>query len=164
MGPAEIAELVSVLEEEIALGEELMRNLDIQKQAILNWDAAKLLESVDQRERRIKLLALLEDRRRKLLDAASSRAGETGNLRGIIGQIAQDDPKRLAVSQLRERTRQVFTRLTAEEGTLRKLMETLLGHIQDALVAFPQITGAMYDDSGLAHVSEDRFGLYQTKA
>jgi hypothetical protein len=60
--------------------------------------------------------------------------------------------------------REVFTKLTAEESGLRKLMEALLGHIQDALLAIPATTGVLYNESGVSRSTEDHLGLYQSKA
>ena len=164
MNHLQITELTALLEEEAALGEELRGNVDAQKQAIVCWDAAKLLESVDSRERALRLLAAMENRRRKLLEESVSSTVETVSLRRIVAELSQDDPARVAVSVLRERLRDIFTRLTAEEGALRKLMENLLSHIQDALLAFPETKGAVYDESGSSRMSDDRLGLYNSKA
>ena len=103
MNNLQLTELTAVLEEEAALGEELRHNVDAQKQAIVCWDAAKLLESVDARERGLRLLAAMEDRRRKLLEEAGSSPGQSVTLRRIVAELPQDDPARLTVSHLRER-------------------------------------------------------------
>ena len=163
MSPVEIAELVSVLEEEIAVGEKLARNLDAQRQAIAAWHAAALLEDLEVREIELKSLALLEHRRLELLAKASS-AGEPVTLRWIIAGLAADDGQRLVLSNLRDRIRGLFTRLSAEEKMLRKLMENLLSHIQDALLAFPEPGRPIYDGTGLARTPDDRLGLYHNKA
>jgi FlgN protein len=162
MTPASVEELVSVLNQEIAIGEKLARNLDAQRQAIIDWDAARLLEQVEARELDVKSLAVLEERRRELLLNASA-TGEPVTLRRIMSALS-DDQQRLALSNLRERIRQIFTRLSAEEGMLRKLMDSLLTHIQNALAAFPEPRRAMYDESGLARDPADRYGLYHNKA
>ena len=42
-----LSRLFDVLEEEIAVGEELSRNLAAQKHAIIGWDIAGLLQAID---------------------------------------------------------------------------------------------------------------------
>ena len=164
MNFAPLTDLIAILENEIALGEELTVNLDAQKQAILHWNSGELLVHLDARERGLRSLAELEVRRLAALKALKFPPDESVTLRRVIAGLSENDPERVTISGLRQRMRDVFTRLTAEEGSLHKLMEALLGHVQDALLAIPETAGTLYNESGISCATDDRLGLYQSKA
>ena len=56
----DLAELEAIIEEEILVGEELRRNLEEQKNAVLAWDVVALMQQVDARERWLRSLGHLE--------------------------------------------------------------------------------------------------------
>ena len=69
----DLAELLSVLENEVLVGEELSRNLEAQKNAIVEWDIAKLLEQIDAREPWLRSLRLFLHRPMRWTDPRDGR-------------------------------------------------------------------------------------------
>lgn len=63
----ELNDLAAVLEEEIAVGEELSRNLAAQRQALICWDMDALIAKIEARGPWLRSLGELEVRRQNLL-------------------------------------------------------------------------------------------------
>jgi hypothetical protein len=158
----DVTELVSVLEEEIAVGEELHRNLEAQKTAIVAWDIVNLLEQIDAKEPWLRSLGQLEERRSLVLRRIAP-ADVPITLRQIIANLPQEGSDRAFLDRLGERTRKVFTRLDAEERDLRELMQSLLGHIQDALSSLTEPL-PVYSESGITPPARALSGLLHGKA
>lgn len=142
-------ELAQLLEEEITVGEELRRNLTAQKQAIIAWDVAELLAQIKAREPWLRLLGELESRRRCLVND-SDLFKETPILRLAIGELPKESAEKSRLIALRQRTRNTFVRLQADEEQLRLLMENLLSHIQEAFLPVSQAAMPTYGEKGVA--------------
>jgi hypothetical protein len=159
----EFAELTAVLEQEIALGEELSANLTAQKAAIVAWDASALLREIECREDKLRALALLEQRRNVILKQLGLPS-EPLSLRGLLEQLPSNCPERTQVGSLRERASHIFTRLRAEEHYMRGLMETLLSHIQGALSPLVRDAAPVYTETGATGPKRAPSALVHSKA
>ena len=158
---ADLTELVSVLEDEIAVGEKLYRNLEAQKNAIVAWDIVSLLEQIDTKEPWLRSLGELEKRRSEVLKRISSGDAPI-TLRQIIASLPQDGSECALLDKLREQARKVFTRLDAEERNLHELMQRLLGHLQDALNSLTDPL-PVYSESGITPSPRAKSGLLHGK-
>jgi hypothetical protein len=159
----DFAELTAVLEQEIAVGEELSANLTAQKTAIVAWDASALLREIEHREDRLRALGLLEQRRNTILKQIDV-SSETPSLRGLLEQLPSHCPERTQIGSLRERAGQTFTRLRAEEQYVRGLMQTLLFHIQAALSPLVRDAAPVYTETGAAGLQRAHSALVHSKA
>ena len=63
----DLNELANVLEDEVALGETLCRNLEAQKNALIAWNMADLLAHIEAREAWLRALGELEQRRSRIV-------------------------------------------------------------------------------------------------
>jgi hypothetical protein len=144
---AALSHLFDILEEEIALGEELSRNLQAQKNAIIAWDVAGLLREIEAREPHLHFLAELEKKRSQILAEIRS-SDEPLTARQLIAGLPQDAPEHARLRGLRERTRLTFTRLHADEWNLHQLMANLLSHIQDAFGSLTVPAAPLYGETG----------------
>ncbi len=142
-----LSHLLDVLEEEIAVGEALSRNLAAQKQAIVAWDMAGLLRELEAREPALQHLAELEEKRSRILGELRS-SEEPLTARRLIAELRQDAPERDRLRGLRERTSLTFTRLHADEWNLHRLMEALVGHSQDAFGSSTVPSVPLYGETG----------------
>ena len=158
----DLTELVSVLENEIAVGEELYRNLEAQKKAILSWDIGHLLEQIEAKEPWLRSLSQLEEKRSNVLRRISSTTAAM-TLRQIIAMLPQEGPEGALLDKLRERTRKVFAHLHAEEQSLHKLMQSLLAHIQAAFSSLTPPLAPVYSESGITSPLKSRSGLLHGK-
>ena len=157
----DFTELVSVLEDEVKIGEELYRNLEAQKKAIVAWDVESLLKQIDAKEPWLRSLNQLEKKRSEVL-ARMSSANAQITLRQIIAKLPQECNEYVLLDQLRERTRKVFTRLNAEERSLQELMQSLLAHMQDALNSLTDPV-PVYSESGITSSPRSQSGLLHGK-
>jgi hypothetical protein len=143
----EPAQLAQILEAEIEVGEELRRNLTAQRRAIVEWDAGALLEQIQAREPWLRLLAELEERRRRIFNDPDQE-------RTTLGRIVESWPlspsDRLRLSELRRRSRELFNALQSEERDLHQLMACLLAHIEAAFASIAAPPAPTYGDSGAA--------------
>lgn len=158
-----VAELAAVLEEEIAVAEELSRNLTAQKAAIAAWDASGLLQELERREDCLRTLGILEQRRSEILKQIDSPS-EPATLRRLLAHLPPQSPERAHMGRLRERARNIFTRLRAEERYLSGLMETLLSHIQAALSPLVRDAAPVYTETGVAGPKRPASALVHSKA
>jgi hypothetical protein len=156
-------QLAGVLEEEIAVGEELWRNLTAQKQAIIAWDDVHLLEHIEAREAWLVGLGQLEEKRLGILKQMAPSSLPT-TLAQLLAQLPADGVNCDRLRDLRERARNIFTRLHADEKNLHGLMENLLGHIQEALCPLMLPSVSLYGDTGVASRQRPAAGLIQGKA
>ena len=158
----DLAELLSVLENEVLVGEELSRNLEAQKNAIVEWDIAKLLEQIDAREPWLRSLDQLEEKRCEIVKRIGSHSASI-TLRQIIAALPQEGSERVRLGQLREHTWKVFTRVRAEEHSLHELMRTLLAHIQQALSSLTLPLVPVYSENGVTLSPKTKSGLLRSK-
>jgi len=158
-----LAELAAVLKEEIAIAEELSRNLTAQQAAIVAWDASRLLQELERREDWLRTLGLLEQRRSEILKQITFPS-EPVTLRRLVADLPPKCSERAHMGRLRERASDVFTRLQAEEHYLSGLMETLLSHIQGALSPLVRATAPVYTETGAAGPERPQSALVHSKA
>jgi hypothetical protein len=154
--------LAEVLEQEIAVGEELCRNLAAQKKALIAWDIVYLLEKIDAREPWLRLLGELEQRRNGILRQSHAFTA-SATLRQAIAQLPIESMERGRLATLREQTRIVFNRLQTDEKDLHGLMGHLMALIQEALSPLLEPMGPTYGERGTAERPRPASALLQSK-
>jgi flagellar biosynthesis/type III secretory pathway chaperone len=159
----QLNDLAQLLEEEIAVGEELCRNLTAQKQAIVAWDVAELLAQIKAREPWLRLLGELETRRCRLV-SDSDLFKETATLRRAMAVLPKESAEKSRLIALRQRTRNTFVQLQADEEHLHLLMENLLSHIQAAFLPVSQPALPTYGENGVAETPRAASTLLCSKA
>src|SRR3972149_5737584 len=145
----DVSALAEILDEEIAVGEELNRNLAAQRQALAVWDIVGLLQQIEAREPWLRTLSRLEEKRAALLKQTEPAATQI-TLRKVIAQLPTDDAERNRLRELRARARALFTRLHAGERSLHGLVESLLSQIREALKPLMQPAVSVYGETGAA--------------
>ncbi len=159
---AHTAELADLLEEEIAVGEELERNLAAQKKALIGWDVSDLLEQVAAREPWLRTLGELEIKRKSMLHSTDLSKAVT--LAELLAQLPKEAPETERLRCLRKRGREIFLRLEGDERSLHELMENLLAHIQEALQPLLSSTLPLYSETGTAAPVRPASALIHNKA
>lgn len=166
---ATFAELITVLENEVELGETLLLNLAAQKEAILAWDSATLLSHVEKKERLVRLLADLEGQRLETVCQLfheyklSMDGADSLTLKGLLAQ-SPPTPQTAALAYLQQRTWKIYSQLRTGEKHLTSLMGILLNHIGEALHSLtppPQIS--IYGGNGALAAVRPRPGIVQEK-
>jgi FlgN protein len=154
----DLSELTAVLAEEVALGRELLDNLSAQRTAILSWKISDLIERVENREILFSNLAILERRRKRLVEQLTGEEAASVTLSGILA----DRPAGAAdgLEQLQNAARRLYTRLHGEERNLFDLMQNLLQHIREALTPLAEPEVALYGSAVAPRLSS---GLIQGK-
>lgn len=160
MDTAAVADLIAVLEAEVGLGESLQRNLAAQREAILAWDMESLLQRVEARETHLRTLAELERGRTELVKALPVGMASS-DLSHLIAQLASHAKEQKQLRVLQKRSRQIFTRLLAEERTLQALKENLVAHIHDAMGQVLQKHPSVYGGSGQVSYGPPATLMYQ---
>lgn len=122
--------LTQLLREEFSVGEQLEQNLAAQKKAIVAWDVVQLLELIDAREPWVRRLGQLEAQRTAWLGRS---APHSSTLRQLIADLPPEHSSKHQLESLRSQCKGIFMQLHAEEASLRRLMENLLSHIEEAL-------------------------------
>ena len=159
----ELNDLAAVLEEEIAVGEELSHNLAAQRQALICWDMDALIAKIEARGPWLRSLGELEVRRRNLL-AQGAAPNKSGALRRLIAACPADLPVRHRLQTVRARARETFVRLQADERSVIGLMENLLSHLNEALRPLARPAVSLYGDTGAAAVQRPSSALIRNKA
>ena len=157
----EVSKLIAVLEAELVAGENLQRNLDCQKEAIVAWDVETLLAHVEAREICMRGLAELESRRIEAL-AALPITPAPSELSQVIAQTPAREQERLR--NLQRRSRKTFMRLRAEDEALQALKQNLVGHIHEAMNHLAHHDASLYGESGQAATARCAPGLIYEKA
>jgi len=142
---AELAQLAQILEAQIEVGEELRGNLAAQRRAIVDWDANALIEQIQRREPWLRRLEELEERRRGLFKNSFKEAARLGE---ILESGAMNASDKLRLGALRQRSRQLFSALQAEERALHQLMAHLSAHIEAAFRSVAAPSAPTYGDTG----------------
>jgi hypothetical protein len=143
----ELNDLAVVLEEEIAVGDQLRLNLAEQRDALAAWDLVALIARIEAREAWIRSLGELEARRAHILEAQADTEKHV-TLSELIRACPEDLPARQRLQSVRARARETFLLLQAAERDLNRLMETLLSHFQVALKPLASSPVAVYGESG----------------
>ena len=158
-----LTELTGVLNQEIAVGEELSRNLEAQRRALVAWDVVSLLLEIEAREPWLLMLGQLEEKRVAVLKQFEP-ASAPATLREMIAQLPADQAERERWRDLQERGRALFSRLHAEERDLNALMENLASHINEALGFLARPTVPLYRETGAADAQRPSAALIQRQA
>jgi hypothetical protein len=145
----EMNELAAVLEEEIAIGDQLRLNLAAQRDALVAWDMDALNAEIEAREAWVRSLGELEARRARLVEI-QTHPGQPITLRDLIKVCPSNLPERQRLESIRVRARETFLKLQADERDLTGLMETLLSHFHAALKPLASPPVAVYGESGAA--------------
>lgn len=158
-----LTELTGVLNQEIAVGEELSRNLEAQRRALVAWDVVSLLLEIEAREPWLLMLGQLEEKRVAVLKQFEP-ASAPATLREMIAQLPADQAERERWRDLQERGRALFSRLHAEERDLNALMENLASHINEALGFLARPAVPLYRETGAADAQRPSAALIQRQA
>jgi flagellar biosynthesis/type III secretory pathway chaperone len=140
-------DLAAILEQELAVAQALENNLAAQKQAIVDWNAAELLAAIDSREPWLRRLDELEQARSRCL-AQQDNPNKNISLRGLL---AREPKSASAVPRLRllqQQTKQIFTRLDAEERRFNALLKNLSNLIDEAWSPLLQAAPPTYGENG----------------
>ena len=155
-------QLAALLEQEIAIGDQLLLNLAAQRNALAAWDMGTLNMTVAARKDWLRSLEELEVRRASMF-ANQSSPGHLITLRELIRTSHQDSPERQRLESIRARARETFLRLQADERDLNELMETLLSHFHAALRPLTSPSLAVYSESGAAAAVRPSSALIHSK-
>ena len=157
-----LTELAGVLNQEIAVGEELSRNLDAQRRALVAWDVVSLLLEIAAREPWLRMLGQLEEKRVAVLKQFEP-AGAPATLREMIDHLLPADQAE-RWRDLQERGRALFSRIHAEERDLNALMENLASHINEALGSLTRPAVPLYGEMGAADLQRPTSALIHRQA
>ncbi len=159
-----LTDLVTTIETELQIGEQLLHNLAGQKSAILNWNATKLLEGLSEKELLLHKLQTATSRQNELLAQRTEVVQEDSpRLVEFLAQLPTG-PEKSAVLQLQLKVCSLYTTLQTEEHKLVGLLENMLGHTQEMLHAFEPSSVAVYGRSGATSVPHPEPELLQEKA
>ena len=157
-------DLVTVLEDEIQVGESLLHNLGAQRQAILAWDSFALLARLAEKEILLGSLSDLETRQQELFAHLPCALNEEQRaLPTVLAQLSAG-PEQVALSQLQPRVVEIYQRLRTEEKHLAGLLNNLLDHMRGMLTSLAQSPVHLYSKSGTASSPRLESSLIQGKA
>lgn len=154
--------LAAILEQELAVAEELENNLAAQKRAIVEWNVEALLEQLAARESWLHLLADLDDKRRQFLNQSGLPQRLT-TLRQLLAGMSPAAPEYGRLSELQARSRAVFTRLQADQRQLHAVMGHIAAHVQEALTSLTGSGPAIYGETGVAGSAPVASALLQSR-
>ena len=154
--------LAAILEQEIAVAEELEHNLAAQKQAFVDWNVEALLAQVAAREPWLHQLVDLEQKRSEFLSQSGMHQTLT-TLRQLLAGLPSDSPEFKRMSDLQARTRAVFSRLQADQQNLHSMMSHVAAHVRDALGTLSQPGLSLYGESGVAGSAPAASALLQSR-
>jgi flagellar biosynthesis/type III secretory pathway chaperone len=155
-------ELGDILDQEIAVAEQLTNNLTAQKQAIADWNMDQLLARIE--ARRPLLHSLDELERQRLTCLESTGCDQPVQLRQLIRNLPADSAERRRLAALQQTTKATFVRLQADQQYVHALMENLLAHIHSALNSVLPIESAIYGETGSAELTRPASTLFHGKA
>lgn len=164
MNTSALNELIAVIQEELALGEKLLVNLDGQRKAILSWSITDLMHQIEAREPLLRSLAELEASRHQTMARFSHLPDEKPSLKEIIGRFPESEREIVSLRHLQSRLQDVYFRLQAEEKALLALMGNLLEHIREALHPLGLPSVSLYGENGTTVPQHPASGLIQGKA
>lgn len=156
--------LVSTIETELQIGEQLLRNLSAQKAAILNWNAATLLERLSEKELLLhKLQAAATQQSEFLAQSHGVTPEHAPRLHEFLAHLPSSS-ERSTILQLQLRVCEIYNNLQAEEHSLVRLLQNMLGHMNEMLHSLEPPSVAVYGRSGVTSVSHPEPELLQEKA
>jgi len=157
-------DLVTTIETELQIGEQLLHNLAVQKTAILQWNAAKLLEGLSEKELLLHKLQAAATQQSEFLSHSECASQERpSHLLELLAQLPTG-PERSALLQLQLRVCDIYTSLQTEEHKLVSLLENMLGHTQEMLHALEPPSVSVYGRCGSTFLSHPEPELLQEKA
>ena len=156
-------DLAALLEEEIAVGEKLSRNLAAQRRALICWDIDALIAEIEAREPWLRSLGELEVRRQNLLTQVAA-PNDSVTLSRLIAECSSSLPMCRHLQTVRARARETFARLQADERNMNGLMENLLAHLNAALGPLARPAVALYGDTGAAAPQRPSSAFIRSKA
>jgi hypothetical protein len=157
-------DLVTTIETELRIGEQLLHNIVAQKAAILNWNAAQLLEGLSEKELLLHKLQATATQQSALLSHSECPSQEQpSRLLEVLAQLPTG-PERAAILQLQLQVCDVYSSLQTEEHKLVSLLENMLGHTHEMLHALEPPSVSVYGRSGTTSVSHPEPELLQEKA
>lgn len=162
MSSQDLKELSGVIEQEIRIGESLLQNLAFQREAILAWDVPLLMSRIGERESQLRGLSELEERRCRVVKRLVPPAAEGLSLQEVTERFS-NEPEAVRLRQLRLRAREIYVRIQEEEKRLAVLMESLLGHLREALRPLMDTAADVYGAKGVSRSRRPRAGLIQGK-
>ena len=154
--------LAAILEQEIAVAEELETNLAAQKQAVVDWNVEALLAQISARETWLRLLGELEQKRQDYLSQSGIDKTLT-TLRQLLAGLPPGSPEYGRMTALQDRTRAVFTRLQADQQILHGVMTHMAAHVQDALGTLNRPGLSLYGESGITGNAPTPSALLQSR-
>ena len=155
--------LATIIEQEMAIAEQLGRNLSAQKQAVIEWDMDNLLAHIEARGPLLHSLAELEQQRSNCLGDAGFDHNSV-RLRQLIAALPSNSAEWERLAALQRSTKAVFQRLQVDEHYLHELMENLLAHIHGALNSLIPPERPIYGESGAAELTRPASTLFHGKA
>jgi flagellar biosynthesis/type III secretory pathway chaperone len=159
----ELNHLAGILDEEIAVGDELRRNLAAQRQALVAWDMETLVATIEAREVWIRSLSELEVRRVRIV-RRQNPSNYSVTLSHLITACPEGLPVRQRLQSVRARARDIFLRLQADERDLNQLMENLQSHLYEAFKPLGGPSLRLYGDTGTAAPQRVLSALIRNKA
>lgn len=160
---AKMSDLILILEEELSVGAQLGANLLAQKNALVAWDVVDLVGQIEAREQWVRRLAELEERRNQILAELNPEA-KSITLRQLIAALPEESAEKSRLFGFRERARNTFFQLQAEEQYLQSLMKNLLAHVQEALQPLGRPQAPTYGESGSAEAHRPESSLLRSQA
>jgi flagellar biosynthesis/type III secretory pathway chaperone len=158
-----LSELAGILEQEVAIAEELERNLSAQRHAIIEWNMDALLAHIEARAPWLRRLDELERKRIQYFPQSSLDHGSV-TLGRLLATLPVNAPERERLTALRGDSQKIFRRLQADERHLHELMENLLAHIHDALNSLLPPATTTYGETGVAELAPPATALLHGRA
>ena len=159
----ELNDLISVVEDEVQVGEQLCHNLAAQKEAILSWDSSALLERVEEKEALIRKLGGMEQRRQGIAaQLLHSDITENPSLRALLARLPSG-PGTVQLGSLQSHAWVLYNRIRLEEKRLVTLMDYILVNIREALSPLSQPIVHLYGKKGALTQPRPESGLIKGK-
>jgi len=143
----DLTQLAAVIEEEIAVGEELNRNLGEQRNAIIAWNVNTFQQRLGEREVWLRSLGELEKQRLQILERIGF-ADVTASLRQMLDTMPQGSPEVVRLRALQDQARKSFIGLQNGERALCELIKLFLAHIHEALRPLQRPSVTVYGGTG----------------
>lgn len=155
--------LISTITDEIRLGEQLLSNMAAQREAILAWNAATLLERLTEKELLLYKLQALTAQQHELLNHQLCPVIEKPGAHAVPPQLSSG-PEKAALSDLGRCAQEIYARVQTEEQKLVSLLEHLLGHMGEVFASLAQAPVHVYGRNGTSSLSRPQSELIQGKA
>lgn len=159
----DLNELMALLEEEFAVGEQLRGNLEAQKQAIVSWNVERLLHEIESREVLLCSLGAIERKRVACIERMTVGHNHR-TLSELLAQLPREGSAAGSLETLQTRTRKLFFGLRLAERNLYELTVNLKALLQEALSGLKPVAVPLYGESGIATPHPPEASLIRSKA